>query len=245
LFQLRLWAKIRLCGVMRMSKTHIAVKGMEFLVKYKRRSDILVVSDKGEVVVTVPKNMPISTVETFLEDNFDFVLKYKQRDLFAALGGSILFNGKEYLLETVLHEDAHESLNFDGDRFIFENKTENQVTIRRLTIEFLKEKTLEMVTARIQRYKKLVGVNPGEIKVEKMFGRWAACSNFGNMKFHWKCAMLPDDILDYVVVHELCHLIHLNHGPEYWQKVESVMPDYQGKKEWLEKEGLQIMMNKQ
>jgi predicted metal-dependent hydrolase len=228
-----------------MAKTAIELKGIEFIVKYKRRQDILLTVDRGDIGVAVPKNMPLSKVERFLEENFDFILKYKERDVFAALGGSILFNGKEHLLETVIYDDAKERLRFDGNHFIFENKTENQVTIKRLIIEFLKEKTLEMIGPRIDHYKSLVGVSPGEIKVEKMFGRWAACSNFGNMKFHWKCAMLPDDILDYVVVHELCHLIHLNHGPEYWQKVESVMPDYHSKKEWLEKEGLQIMMGKQ
>jgi predicted metal-dependent hydrolase len=66
---------------------------------------------------------------------------------------------------------------------------------------------------------------------------WASCSETGNINFHWKCMMAPLKVIDYIIIHELAHLIHKNHTDAFWNTVDKVLPDYQQRKEWLRKYG--------
>lgn len=68
--------------------------------------------------------------------------------------------------------------------------------------------------------------------------RWGSCSSKGNLNFNWRLLMAPGEALDYVVVHELCHLVFLNHSRQFWQMVESVLPDYRERKGWLKSNGM-------
>jgi predicted metal-dependent hydrolase len=72
--------------------------------------------------------------------------------------------------------------------------------------------------------------------------RWASCGSIGVLNFHWKCMMAPPRIIDYIVVHELCHFHHRNHTDAFWNEVDKVMPDYRERKEWLRKHGASLAL---
>ncbi len=78
---------------------------------------------------------------------------------------------------------------------------------------------------------------PSEIRVMELQNRWGSCTSKGVINFHWKCAMLPLSVLDYVIVHELAHLENKNHSPVFWRTVEKVMPNYEEAKTWLKFNG--------
>jgi hypothetical protein len=82
-----------------------------------------------------------------------------------------------------------------------------------------------------------MGVTPVGIKVQELQHRWASCTKAGMLNFHWKCMMAPLTILDYIVVHELAHLIHANHTEAFWNEVDKVLPDYLDRKQWLRVNG--------
>ncbi|MCS6290749.1 MAG: M48 family metallopeptidase [Nitrospira sp.] len=67
--------------------------------------------------------------------------------------------------------------------------------------------------------------------------RWASCSPTGSLAFHWKCMMAPPTIIDYIVVHELCHFHSLDHTEAFWNEVDKVLPNHHDRKEWLKKNG--------
>jgi predicted metal-dependent hydrolase len=73
--------------------------------------------------------------------------------------------------------------------------------------------------------------------VRELGHRWASCSPSGDLAFHWKCMMAPPTIIDYIVVHELCHLHHRDHTDAFWNEVDKVAPNYRERKEWLRKNG--------
>ena len=78
------------------------------------------------------------------------------------------------------------------------------------------------------------------LHVEKRFrdqlgNRWASCSTRGNLAFHWKCLMAPQTVIDYIVIHELCHLHHRDHTDAFWNEVDKVLPQYRERKERLRK----------
>lgn len=82
-----------------------------------------------------------------------------------------------------------------------------------------------------------MGVEPKSIDVRDLGYRWGSCGQSGTVNFHWKTILLPATIVDYVIVHELAHLIEANHTPEFWTRVERAMPDCVRRKEWLAENG--------
>jgi predicted metal-dependent hydrolase len=67
--------------------------------------------------------------------------------------------------------------------------------------------------------------------------RWGSCSVKGNLNFHWKCAMAPVDVINYIVAHEVVHLKHLNHSREFWNDLDKLIPNYQRHIDWLREHG--------
>jgi hypothetical protein len=90
---------------------------------------------------------------------------------------------------------------------------------------------------KVQRYAKVIGVPVGAVGVRAFKSRWGSCNIRGEILFNWKVIMAPHRIVDYVVVHELCHLKHHDHSPAFWKSVDRVMPEYLECKEWLKQVG--------
>jgi predicted metal-dependent hydrolase len=80
-----------------------------------------------------------------------------------------------------------------------------------------------------------MGVSPRSVKVAHQTSRWGSCSSLGNLRFSWRMARLPADVFDYVVIHELAHLRHMNHSPRFWAVVAAVCPDHKSHRRWLRK----------
>lgn len=80
-------------------------------------------------------------------------------------------------------------------------------------------------------------LGPARVTIREQKTRWGSCSRKGNLNFNWKLIRAPQEALDYVVVHELCHLYEFNHSPGFWRMVESVLPDYEQWKRWLAQHG--------
>ena len=82
-----------------------------------------------------------------------------------------------------------------------------------------------------------MGISYGMISIREQKTRWGSCSSKGNLNFNWKLILMPEEILDYVVVHELAHRKEMNHSRAFWAIVEQVLPDYQERRDWLKKNG--------
>jgi predicted metal-dependent hydrolase len=90
---------------------------------------------------------------------------------------------------------------------------------------------------RIDRLAPRVGAEPTGLEVRDLGYRWGSCSVGGGLNFHWRSLLLPPRIVEYVVAHELVHLLVPNHGAEFWARLERAMPDYVERKQWLAEEG--------
>ena len=88
-----------------------------------------------------------------------------------------------------------------------------------------------------QRYAKLLRVSPSSVNVKPFKSQWGSCTLRGDIRFNWKIIIAPNRIVDYVVVHELCHPVHHDHSPRFWQSVERVIPDCWECRDWLKING--------
>ena len=104
-------------------------------------------------------------------------------------------------------------------------------------IRALADEAMQAIPPRVRRFAERMGVTYGRITIRNQRTRWGSCSSDGNLNFNCLLMRTPDDVLEYVVVHELCHRKEMNHSPKFWAEVERVLPNYRESKRWLKENG--------
>lgn len=116
-------------------------------------------------------------------------------------------------------------------------KQKKEPALTNADIEKLCQKALSVIPDKVKYYAEIMGVIYGRITIRNQKTRWGSCSSKGNLNFNCLLMLMPDKVLDYVVVHELCHLRQMNHSKKFWKEVERYMPDYPNYKKWLNENG--------
>jgi len=160
-------------------------------------------------------------------------------------GESFPYLGRHYRLKVIKSsKDVERKCRLVNGRFLVEvneNRDEEgkKVTVKRKLINWYLEHAKEKIGERIGRFGQQVGSWPANIEIKNQERRWGSCSPNGNIRFNWKIVMAPISVMDYVVVHELCHLIHPHHSPHFWEKLQSIIPDFKKRRKWLKDFSLQ------
>ena len=121
-----------------------------------------------------------------------------------------------------------------------EEKNEARRLLPSLTpddIQKLTRRACTDIPARIRHFLPIVGVTVGRVTIRNQRTRWGSCAAKGNLNFNCLLMLCPENVRDYVVVHELCHRLEMNHSPRFWADVEAVLPDYREPKRWLREHG--------
>lgn len=112
--------------------------------------------------------------------------------------------------------------------------------LEKITFEQLKEladQAVEYIPKRVKYYAEKENFIYNKITIKNLVSRWGSCSTKGNLNFNCLLMLTPDYVIDYIVVHELCHLREMNHSEKFWAEVEKIMPDYQRAELWLKQNG--------
>lgn len=109
--------------------------------------------------------------------------------------------------------------------------------VGRRTADFLKTEAKRLIAPRAQDMAARLGRKPGRITVKDTKSRWGSCSSSGDLAFSWRLVLAPEQILDYVVAHEVAHLVQMNHSPAFWAVVESLVGDHRPARRWLKVNG--------
>lgn len=121
------------------------------------------------------------------------------------------------------------------------SKLSHEEKLTREEVDRLKRQGRVEIRNLVWEYAPLIGVSYGRISIRAQKSRWGSCSRDGNLNFNCLLMMAPDSVRRYVVVHELCHRIEMNHSPRFWALVEEVMPDYKEQRKWLRTEGSDLI----
>jgi predicted metal-dependent hydrolase len=156
-------------------------------------------------------------------------------------GEGFLYLGRSYRL--TLTDDQVEPLRLKDGRFLLRRSLVEQGDIevaREAFRDFYVACGRERLGRRVEYFAPKVGVQPSSVDVRELGNRWASCSPRGGLAFHWKCMMAPQTVIDYIVVHELCHFHHRDHTEAFWNEVDKVVPDFLERKEWLRRRGASL-----
>lgn len=119
---------------------------------------------------------------------------------------------------------------------------EEEGVFTREEIEKLVRLAKKVIPEKVAYYARLMNVTYGRISIRKQKTRWGSCSREGNLNFNCLLMMVPSEVLDYVVVHELSHRIEMNHSKAFWEQVETVCPKYRIWRKWLKENGNKLMI---
>ena len=122
-----------------------------------------------------------------------------------------------------------------------EQKSSSAVPLTQNEINELKQKALLCIPQKIEHFADLIGVRHGKITIRNQKTCWGSCSKNGNISINCLIMLMPDEVIDYIIVHELCHLKEMNHSKSFWREVERIIPDYNRWQNWLKENGSQIM----
>lgn len=208
----------------------------------KRKTLSIYIERDGDITVLAPESNSDAEIEDIVRQKSYQIYKHlaeheelnatrSQREI--TNGESFLYLGRNYRLQLVKDQDVALKLK-DGHFYLLKTlKDEAQEVFK----TFYKDKALIRIAKRVDYFKSQMGVTPGVLRVMELQNRWASCNNKGDLNFHWKCMMAPLTVLDYIIVHEMAHLIHDNHSEAFWNIVDKIIPDYRERKNWLKFNG--------
>lgn len=122
-----------------------------------------------------------------------------------------------------------------------ELQTEQAEQLTLSELRALAEDAVSYIPGRVSFFAREIGVNYGRITIRNQKSRWGSCSSEGNLNFNCLLMLTPAEVIDYVVVHELCHRLEMNHSRYFWTEVERILPDYKKRRKWLKDNGEKIM----
>lgn len=219
-------------------------KTIRFEIKYKNRTSIgISIDNYGNIEVQAPKGTPDESVLRMLEVNWDLIQK-KVKEMKDRLHGpqkKVYENGESFLyLGNTYPIIIFQDINIKQDHVVFEGK-KLHINVKQIDDEKIKQSLKRfyyqqckaLVEERISSYQSNFKTKPRSIRISDSKTTWGTCDSNLQLTFNWRLAMAPLEVIDYVVVHEMCHMVHLNHDRSFWRLVGKIMPDYKEKENWL------------
>lgn len=218
----------------------------EVLRSARTTADIVIEPD-GRVLVRAPEWADDETIARIVESKYFWIYQglAEWRDLNATRvlreyrnGEGFPYLGRGYRLLLVDAQD--ETLQLKNGRFCLRRdlvERGEMAAAMQAFQEFYTTRGRERIGTRVAYFAPKVGVTPSGVEVREIGHQWGSCSPSGKLAFHWKCMMAPPTIIDYIVVHELCHIHQRDHTDGFWNEVDKIMPDYRERKDWLRKNG--------
>lgn len=223
----------------------------------RRRTVTLAINESGKVKLSIPAGLAEAEAHKFIFEKRDWLLRKLQhiqthqgflsRRCYAD-GGTFHFLGREFPLRTVATENRRLSVAFDGEAWQIHiphqlEPQQKKDVLQKELAKWFREQAKEIFPGRIFHYGRIMGLDPKHIAVKTQRRSWGSCSTHRrSIHLNWQLVMAPVEVLDYVVVHELAHLMHPNHSRRFWRKVETFMPDYQERRKWLQENRWQMIL---
>lgn len=220
----------------------MAVK-IDQIIRSRRKTVAIEIDGDGRVVVRAPQRLTRAKLQEIVERKSDWIAqkKYEIEERRRYTGGIFLADdfllllGKKYRIKRTERMQRIEM----REGWV-EIPACWQYDLELKIKAWYKEQADQIIKARVEEHVRRTGLKPASIKITEARTRWGSCSNKKNLNFSWRLVLAPLSVIDYVVVHELVHLEHMNHSLNFWQRVEEIISDYREQKQWLKENGIII-----
>jgi len=254
------WLRAQLSGARTSEDTtrrvQDALGAIEFIVRRnpQRRRMALHVNSRSEVEVRVPNGVPVADIDRFVLQHAEWVRARVSHVQSTSPAAGPLETGQELL---ILGEPVRLVICRTCERRGSVRVCEREMTIavpqtvsderlgqaaRGLLRQWLSNEALKIVRERLPEFARRLGVSPAKVTIKDMKTRWGSCGRNGNISISYRLVMAPPEVMDYLIVHELCHLLEPNHSKEYWALVAGIMPEHRRHRVWLKEHSLTLAL---
>ena len=207
----------------------------------RKRIGLYVVNQ--QIIIKTPRKLRKSYVEALLIRNQKFLSKALSQayPIYKYISGELFYlRGNIYQLKVILNGCNEVQLK---DDFLQVTQTEISSQLsHQLILQFYSKQANTWLEHKYQQWQQLTQLQPSGLSVKNYKSRFGSCDRQGHISLNWRLILAPDWVIDYVIIHELCHLIEFNHSPKFWQLVCKYHPDYLKAKKWL-KEHTALLMH--
>jgi predicted metal-dependent hydrolase len=226
-------------------------KKLEFEVCYRKRRTLVIQMEPKEKIMVLS---PIGLSEEYIIEKVLSKGKWILKKLAAFKeigplpskkqfieGELFLYLGKNYKLHVLLDKNiVRPKVELAQNCIFIFSPLKEQEILRTALQKWFKKEANKIIPKKVEYFKKILKVEPALIKIKEQKRRWGSCSSKGNIYFNWRIIMAPEPVIEYIVAHEVAHLIHRNHSPLFYKLIESIMPDYKTMKKWLKDFGIRM-----
>jgi len=216
------------------------------IIRSSKRKTVSIKISKGQVIINAPTFLSHETLEAIIARKRDWIkAKLTIQEKFFAIKPKKFIDNEtfSYLGETytlTISVGNKTNLQINNQELIATvqaHHVHDSILIEKLIIQWYRKQAEIVLKEKTAYYALLIGVNPTSIKIRTFKARWGSCSINGDIQYNWKIMMAPETIINYLVIHELCHIHHHNHSPIYWQTVAKYCLHYKEHGRWLKQNG--------
>jgi predicted metal-dependent hydrolase len=228
----------------------IQVDGFQVsILRSNRKRSASIKVKEGSVSITVPQQAATADIESLIIKKSSWIKKQLLRQSEAdqllkrtySKGDKLFYRGQQVTLS--FQDNQNENIIIKGDQLLVLSKLESSSeNTREIIKNQFKREAEQYLVEKTELYAKIIGATYSGIKVKSYKSRWGSCSSQGLISYNWRIIIAPEPVIDYIIVHELCHLIEHNHSPRFWALVERFSPDYKQHRSWLRENGLLLVI---
>jgi len=211
---------------------------------------------KDKVRVSFPRETNEEKVKGFVEEKKAWILKILDANKLSEVknpqknyqaGEVCLYQGRSYMLQTKVYQGSKPCLKLiDNVIWVYlpENIPENNwaLLVKEELSKWYKNQAQQVYQEKLEQYSKVMGLKYNKLRIKNQATRWGSCSSKGNLNLNWRVIMASEDVIDYLIIHELAHLKFMNHSQQFWQLVAIFKPDYEVWKKWLKDNGRTLVL---
>ena len=212
------------------------------IIRSKRKTLSLSINENADLVVRAPHRVSYDEIQKFISEKSVWI-NNKQRLIKAQLEDNLnqhsnkcLYLGSLYPLK--IDNNSIEPISFNGQMFTITNVNRERISLSLKS--WYKKRFIEVALPRLSYFSDKHNLKVNQVRVKEQKTLWGSCSSKNNINLNYLLIMAPMKVIDYVIVHELVHTIHKNHSAKFWQKVETIMPNYKDARYWLKENGYKL-----
>lgn len=206
----------------------------------QRKKTFQIIVDDSSVQILSPLSQSDEDIQKLVESKLRWIYekKYKMSQKKSKEKPVFFYKGRKYHFLTV--KTNKESVSFTKGKFLFKTKSVNHKRIEKLYQNWITQKAPDIIEKRVKLASEITDISVKKIHVKHLRQRWGSLSGDGTININQNLIKAPTNILDYVIIHELCHKKIPNHSSRYWNFLHKFVPDYESKIKWLEENENQI-----
>ena len=217
--------------------------------KSKRKSLSIAIQPDGNLLVKAPFGLTNDEILKWVKSKTGWIIRQREKVLEQqknnpqkryVTGERFSYLGRDYELEVRISDGRAGMVGILENKIVVFSKVVSEEVVEKILISWYVEQAKIWIPKRVRHFAGQMGERYKNITIKNQKKRWGSCSSDRNLNFNWRLMMMPEEIIDYVVVHELCHLKQMNHSKAFWDEVEKILPNYKIRKKWLDEQSISL-----